>query len=141
MPASKQRCAIVTGDARGIGKAIAALLLFFFFPAPAACPENFSSVVKKLEGITLIATRGRDDISLGLQYVAEMPENFGVLFRDLGRVNAFHCRNCLFTIEMTALAGNGKVLQIVNVPPETGAVKMPEGTKYVIETNAGVMRK
>ena len=40
---------------------------------------------------------------------------------------------------MTALAKNGKILQIVDAPPETDMVKMPEGTGCVIETNANVM--
>ncbi len=116
------------------------LLLPFFLFAPIVLPESVSPKTKQLIGITLIATRNRNDLSLGLQYVTEMPRNVGVLFGDLGNVDTFHCRNCLFTIEMTALAGDGKILQIVDAPPETGKVKMPEGTRYVIETNANVMR-
>ena len=113
----------------------------FFFLAPIVLPESVSPQTKQLYGITLIATRNRNDLSLGLQYVTEMPKNVGVLFRDLGRNdNTFHCHNCLFTIEMTALAKDGKILQIVDAPQETDMVKMPEVTGYVIETNANVMR-
>jgi len=120
------------------------LLTVLLFPfsvlAPVVLPESVSPQTKQLDGITLIATRNRNDLSLGLQYVTKMPENVGILFRDLGRqVNTFHCHNCLFTIEMTALAKNGKILQIVNAPPETDMVKMPKGTIYVIETNVNVM--
>jgi uncharacterized membrane protein (UPF0127 family) len=116
------------------------LFLFFFF-TPIVLPGSASHQIRQLDGITLIATRSRSDLSLGLQYVTKMPENVGVLFRDLGRHdNAFHCHNCLFTIEMTALDKNGKILKIVDAPPETDRVKMPEGTGSVIETNADVMR-
>lgn len=117
------------------------ILFPFFFPATIVLPESASPQTRQLDGVTLIATRNRNDLSLGLQYVTEMPESVGVLFRDLGRVDTFHCRNCLFTIEMTALDKDGKVLQIVDAPPETEMIKMPKGTKYVIETNANVMRR
>ena len=115
-------------------------LFLFFFLVPIVLPKSVSSQTKQLDEITLIATRNRNDLSLGLQYVTEMPKNVGVLFRDLGHNdNTFHCHNCLFTIEMTAFAKDGKILQIVDAPPETDMVKMPEGTGCVIETNANVM--
>jgi uncharacterized membrane protein (UPF0127 family) len=123
-----------------------AVLLFSFFLlavlATIVLPENASARTKQLDGLTLIATRNQNDLALGLQYVTKMPKNVGVLFSGLGRqASVFHCHNCLFVIEMTALDKNGKILQIVNAPPETDKVKMPEGTGYVIETNANVIRR
>jgi len=115
-------------------------LSLFLFPLT-VLPEDVLPPARTLDGITLIPTRNRNDLALGLQYVTKMPENVGILFRDLGQVNSFHSRNCLFTIEMTALDKDGKILQMVDTLPENDRVKIPEGTRYVIETNANVMRR
>ena len=62
------------------------ILLFpFFLLAPIVLPESVSPTTKQLVGITLISTRNQDDLSLGLQYVTEMPENveLGILKRSI----------------------------------------------------------
>lgn len=92
-----------------------------------------------LSGLVLIPAVTERDKALGLQFVTGLPEDTGVIFfieRPRSRPVAFHSRNCYFTIGMTALDADGRILAVKNLEPESLAEFPPE-TAFVVETAPG----
>ncbi len=85
------------------------------------------------EGLRLAEARGPLARTLGLAWLDDMPEHYGLLIRRCGSVHTFGMR---FDLDVILLDRDGRLLRVAEAVPRRRHVSA-KGARAVVETRAG----
>lgn len=124
------------------------MMLKFFFFLLFACPISAMEVISidLPHGPTLSVevARSISERQKGLSFRKKLPENAAMLFvYEQPQVVKMWMKDCSIALDMIFLNKEGKVVYIQEntVPFSLDHITSPPDTKYVLEVNAGIVKK